>query len=376
MTIGVCDYFKEAISIFCFNDVTGDSHTTPTRNMLNALIRTTFDDDVFREDDTTKQFEADMAAMAGCEDSCLALTGTMANQIALRVLFEQPPYSLLTDNRAHILNYEAGGTAYLTGAMIQAIKPSNNLYLTLEDIKRRVIGPDDVQKAPTKVISLENTAHGAVTPLAEMRRICTWARERDIRVHLDGARLFEAIASGAGSLQDYCTLFDTVYLDFAKNLGAPFGTMVLGSRDRITRARRIRKALGGGLRPTAIVSSMAKAAVDENFGWSGYGEKAHMLRQSHRKARLLGEEWMKRGGRLVRGVETNIVWLNIRDAGFTADMFNKAGTARGVKLDGSRLVVHYQISEGAIRRLLLVFSDCLTPQRQKLLGAPVVQARL
>lgn len=326
---------------------------------MNALIKATLYDDVFREDTCTQELEANVATMAGCEDGCLALTGTMANQIALRVLFQQPPYSLLTDSRAHIINYEAGGPAYLTGAMIQAVRPSNNLYLTLEDIKRHAILTDDVQKAPTKVISLENPAHGAVTPLDEMQKISTWARENDIRLHLDAARLFDAIAVASVSIRDYCTLFDTVYLDFSKNLGAPFGTIILGSKETIIRARRIRKALGGGFRPTGIISSMVKVAIELNFGWDGHGGKAHQMRKSHEMAKRIGNEWLKLGGELIRGVETNIVWLNIREAGYNAKDFNRIGDRTRVRLDGSRIVVHYQISEEGIQRLFLVFAECL-----------------
>jgi threonine aldolase len=327
--------------------------------MLDALLNATFDDDIFREDSSTAQLEAAVAQMCGCEDACFALTGTMANQIALRVLFEQPPYTLLTDKRAHILNYEAGGTAYLTGAMMQAVTPSNNLYLTLEDIRPRAVVTDDVQKAPTKVISLENTAHGAITPLAELRRISAWARQHGIKLHLDGARLFQAVAAGAGSMREFCAPFDTVHIDFSKNLGAPLGTMVLGSRELITRARRVRKALGGGLRPTGLICAMMRAAVEENFGWEGRGELAHGMRRSHAMAERLGSEWQLRGGKLVRPVETNIVWLNIRAAGYTADAFAAAGARFGVKLDGQRLVVHYQMNEESVRRMLLVFDKCL-----------------
>ncbi|KAJ5484699.1 threonine aldolase [Penicillium diatomitis] len=334
--------------------------------MLDALLNATFDDDVFREDSSTLQLEAAVAQMAGCEDACFALTGTMANQIALRVLFEQPPYALLTDKRAHILNYEAGGTAYLTGAMVQAVAPSNNLFLTLEDIKPRATITEDVQKAPTKVISLENTAHGAITPLAEMRRISAWARQHGIKLHLDGARLFQAVATGAGSVSDFCALFDTIHVDFSKNLGAPIGTMVLGSRDIITRARRVRKALGGGLRPTGLICAMMRAAVEENFGWEGRGELAHGMRRSHAMAKRLGTEWQQRGGHLIRPVETNIVWLDIRAAGYIAETFAAVGAKYGVKLDGGRLVVHYQMTEDSVQRMLQVFDECFAISKARL----------
>ncbi|KAL2401270.1 Alanine racemase TOXG [Exophiala dermatitidis] len=342
-------------------DFRTDSHTTPTVEMLQALSQATMNDDVFREDNPTKQFEADMAAMAGHEDGCIAVSGTMANQIAMLVLFQQPPYSLLTDSRAHIVHFEGGGTSFLTGASVQVVKPSNNRYLTLKDIQSKAILSDDIQKAPTKVISLECTAHGAITPVSEFRRIAEWARRRDIRLHLDGARLFEAVAANAGSLRDYCSLFDTVYLDFAKNLGAPLGTMLLGSSALIRRARHVRKVLGGGVRMTGMISSVSRAAVEANFGWDGRGSKAHQLRLSHRWARMLGEAWQRYGGRLTRPVETNIVWLDIKRAGYNAATWERLGRKKGVKLDGPRVVVHHQNSDEALQRMLELFRECLSP---------------
>ena len=327
--------------------------------MLNAILQATFDDDVFGEDACTRRLEAAVAEMCGCEDACFAMTGTMANQVALRVLLDQPPYSLLADQRAHLVNYEAGGPAYLTGAMIQALMPANNLYLTLEEIKSRATISDDVAKAPTRVISLENTAHGAIAPLAEMQRISAWAREHDIRLHLDGARLFEVVAAGAGTMRDFCTLFDMVTIDFSKNLGAPIGTLVLGSHARVTRARRVRKAIGGGLRPAGIITVMMRAAIEENFGWEGSGERAHGLRRAQQMAKRLGLEWQQRGGTLLRDVETNIVWLNIGAAGYSTGAFVEVGARHGLKLDGGRLVVNYQMSEDTVQRILQVFNVVL-----------------
>jgi threonine aldolase len=113
------------------------------------------------------------------------------------------------------------------------------------------------------------------------------------------------------------------------------------------------------LRLTGLICAMMRAAVEENFGWEGRGELAHGMRRSHAMAERLGSEWQLRGGKLVRPVETNIVWLNIRAAGYTADAFAAAGARFGVKLDGQRLVVHYQMNEESVRRMLLVFDKCL-----------------
>jgi threonine aldolase len=129
----------------------------------------------------------------------------------------------------------------LSGAMMQTVVPTNGLYLTSQDIQQNTVLTDNVHKCPTRIVALENTISGIVGPLDEMQRISTWCRVKDIKLHLDGARLFEAVASGAASLGDYCTLFDTVASESSKDLGAPMGAMLLGSEALINQARRIRK---------------------------------------------------------------------------------------------------------------------------------------
>jgi threonine aldolase len=132
------------------------------------------------------------------------ITGTMANQLGLRILLTQPPHAILANAQAHIVTHEAGGPAFMSGAMIQAVQPSNGKYLPLEDIEANAVLTDDIHKCPTRVVALENTIDGVTVPLFEITRIGKWARENNVKIHLDGARMFEAVAAGAGSLRDYC----------------------------------------------------------------------------------------------------------------------------------------------------------------------------
>ncbi|KAI8262737.1 u4 u6 small nuclear ribonucleoprotein prp4 [Colletotrichum sp. SAR11_239] len=247
-------------------DFRSDVVTTPSQGMLLAIARTTLHDDVYGEDSTTRNFEEEMARTCGHESAAFVLSGTMANQLAIRSLLHQPPHAVLADASAHIIHWEAGGVAHLSGAMVQGIRPLNGLYLTLEDVKKHAVLTDDVHKCPTQVVSIENTISGVVIPLAELQRIKAWASTHGVAVHMDGARLWEAVSAGAGALDDFGKCCDVLTLDFSKNLGAPMGAMVLGSSELIRRLKRIRKSIGGGMRQAGVLAAAARQAVVENFG--------------------------------------------------------------------------------------------------------------
>jgi threonine aldolase len=331
-------------------DFRSDTITTPTASMLDAIANTTLMDDVFVEDPTTNELEADMAALAGHEAGLLVMSGTMGNQVALRALLTQPPHSVLCDHRSHILNYEAGGVSSLTGAQVMGVVPRNGVYLTIEDIKENAILSDDVHACPTRVISLENTLAGMIMPLEEVRKISAFARENDIKIHLDGARIWEAVAASAGSLPEFTTCFDSVSMCFSKGLGAPIGSIIVGSVPFIKHARRIRKSIGGGTRQAGIIAAAARVAVEESFGKGPWGEGGK-LRACHTRAKRIGETWRSKGGKLANPTETNMVWLDLEAAGYRPDEFVELAKEEGLKMLGGRLVVHYQISDDAITRL-------------------------
>jgi threonine aldolase len=332
----------------------GDVVTTPSLRMLAAIVNTSLRDDVFGEDTTTIEFESDIAARCGQDAGLFTITGTMANQLGLRTLLTQPPHAILANAQAHILTNEAGGPAFMSGAMIQAIEPSNGKYLTLEDIEANAVLTDNVHKCPTRVVALENTISGVIVPLSEVIRIGRWAHRNDIKLHLDGARLFEAVAAGAGTLREFCQAVDTITLDFSKGLGAPMGAMLLGKKEHIAQARWIRKSIGGGMRQAGVLSAAARAAVEEQFGPGDRGQAAKLIRV-HDMAKEIGKMWERRGGKVTKDIETNQVWIDLHALGIKSDEWNEIGRFHGVKLDGPRLVLHHQISEEAIHKLELVF---------------------
>lgn len=231
----------------------------------------------------------------------------------------------------------------LTGAHVQGVQPSNGIYLTLEDIKKHAVISDDVHDCPTKVISLENTLNGLVMPLSEVRRISAFAREHGIRVHCDGARLWEAVAAGAGNLAEFCENFDTASLCFSKGLGAPVGSILVGPSDVLKRARWVRKSIGGGVRQGGVMTAAARVAVDETFGKGPNGEGG-LLGRSHEVARKLEALWVGLGGRLVYPVHTNMVWLDLKAAGCSDERFVKLGEAEGLRVLAGRVVISYQVA--------------------------------
>jgi threonine aldolase len=348
--------------------------TTPSLKILDAIRRSTLNDDVYGEDATTINFEKELAALCGLESAAFVLSGTMANQLALRALLLQPPHAILASHDSHIIHWEAGGIAHLSGAMIQSVKPSNNLYLTLEDIQKYAVVTDDIHKCPTRAISIENTSHGNIVPITELEGIKEWAEHRDIGVHIDGARLWEAMAAkgGLGSLKEFARCCDVLTLDFSKNLAAPLGAMVLGSTELIKRLKHFRKSIGGGMRQAGVLASAAREAVIENFGVNEHNPGG-LLRHSHSLARRVANMWVARGGRVSRAVETNMVWLDLKAAGITTDEWNKIGEERGIRLSGKRIVLHHQICETAMKRLEIAMNHVLGGSVHDVQAASITQ---
>lgn len=258
--------------------------------------------------------------------------------------------------------------ASLSGAQVMGVAPSNGIYLTLEDIKKHAVISDDVHSCPTKVISLENTLSGTIMPLSEVRRISAFARENDIRLHLDGARLWEVVAAGAGSIPEYCECFDSVSLCFSKGLGAPIGSVIVGSTAFVKRARWVRKSIGGGIRMSGIIAAAARAAIDDVFGHGPHGEDGK-LRETHVRARQIAEMWQKRGGKVSRPVETNMVWLDLEHAGLSGEEFVGISKKHGLKMLGGRLVVHYQICDDAVTHLEEAMDEIMNRQKSSWHGA-------
>ncbi|KAL4885219.1 pyridoxal phosphate-dependent transferase [Aspergillus karnatakaensis] len=345
-------------------DLRSDTQTKPTPSMLEAICQTTLLDDVFEEDPVTNELQKYVAERTGHEDALMVMSGTMGNQVAIRTHLVEPPYSVICDHRSHIICYEAGGVSAWTGATVIPIVPKNGIHLTLEDVQKKVVISDNVHTCPTKLISLENTLDGMIMPLEEARRITEWAHQNSIKVHLDGARLWEAVTSGAGSLPEYSSLFDSVSLCFSKGLGAPIGSIIIGKSAFIKKARWFRKSIGGGARQTGVLAAAARVALGETFGPDANGQQGK-LRATHDKAKRVAEMWTSRGGKLACPVHTNMVFLDIEASGLGPNDLAEIGKEKGLKLLGGRVVVHYQVSDEAIDRLEEVFDLAMKGQYQR-----------
>ena len=280
-------YLLRAVTTL-FNDLPGDGGTTATPAMLQAVINARLDDS-WNEGGMTS-LESHVAHLTGRACSLLVVSGTMGNQLAFRTHLTQPPMAVLMDSRSHTLESEAGGIATLSGALVQPVMPSNGVYLTLEDIEKHIVLAEDQCSCPTRVIHLENTLGGTIMLLEE-------TRTEGVKVHCDGARLWDAVAASAGSLTDFCALYDSVSLCFTKGLGASVGSILVGEKEFIKRAKWLRKSIGGSMRQPGIVAAAARAALDEAFGADPTGEQS-LLKRAHAHAALIATSWQSFGGKL------------------------------------------------------------------------------
>ncbi|KAL9056583.1 MAG: hypothetical protein Q9162_002866 [Coniocarpon cinnabarinum] len=347
-------------------DFRSDTITTPTASMLKSIASTTLLDDVFLEDPTTNNLQSFICDLTGHEASLLVTSGTQGNQLALRChLNSAPPHGVVLDARSHIYGWEAGGAAWMSGALVRPTHPGNGKYLTLEDVQKATTISDDIHATNTKLVCLENTLAGTLFPLEEMRKISQWTREHNIPLHCDGARLWEAVAADVAEshplastpsadlrnaliarFQQYTACFDSISLCFSKGLGAPIGSALSGSSGLIKCARQARKAMGSGMRQAGIIAAPARVAVEETF-LSG------RLAASHERAREVAAIWQDVAhGALQadKSVETNMVWCDLASVGTDVESFVRLCREEGLRVMGGRLVVHYQISEDAVER--------------------------
>ncbi len=240
------------------------------------------------------------------------------------------------------------------------VTPSNGHHLILSDIITHTVTSSDQHYCPTRLICLENTLGGTIMPLKDCQKISEWAHAQSppIAVHMDGARLWEAVAAGAGSLREYSECFDSVTMCFSKGLGAPIGSIICASAAFIKKARHLRKMMGGGLRMAGVVTGAARVAVDETF-FGGH------LAATHVRAKEVAAMWEEKGGKLAQPTETNMAWLDLDAAGSSIEEIVEIGVKAGLKLLGGRIVVHYQISEEAVARLARVMDVVLSARKKK-----------
>lgn len=322
------------------NEFRSDTFTTPSRGMLEAALECSVGDAVYDEDDDTNALQQRLAKMCGKERGLFCMSGTLANQIGVRTHLKEPPYSVLCDYRAHIYVHEASGLAMLSSAMVIPVRPTNKLYMTLEDIEECYIPDDgDIHTSPTKLIALENTLHGIVYPFEELLRISKWCKEKQIPLHCDGARLWNASVESGHTFEEYGQIFDSISICLSKSIGAPIGSVLVGTKKFITKANHYRKQNGGGIRQSGTIAKMASVAIDENLPKLG---------ESHRKAKELADHLVKNGIELQEPTHTNFVFINGKNSPIDDDVLYACGKKYNVTLWPGRIAFHYQIDNEAL----------------------------
>jgi threonine aldolase len=261
-------------------DLRSDTVTKPSMAMRQAMMHAEVGDDVYGEDITVNELQEKIARMFKKEAAVFVPSGVMGNQVCIRTHTNHGD-EIIADEDAHIFVYENVAAAALSGVNIKTL-PNSFGVITADQIKS-AIRPKAYYLPKTKLICLENThgrSGGTVFPFEEIKKISYIARENDIRMHLDGARIWNASIASGISLSDYAQYFDSVSVCLSKGLGAPIGSVILGTKDFIERARVFRKMFGGGMRQVGIIASAGIYAIENNI---------ERLEEDHRKAKILGE---------------------------------------------------------------------------------------
>jgi threonine aldolase len=285
-------------------DLRSDTVTKPTPAMRAAMLAAEVGDDVFGEDPTVNRLQEKVAALLGKEAALFVPSGTMSNQICVRV-HTQPGDELLCEATCHIYNNEAGAPAALSGVTCRTLEGDYGV-LDVTQLEGKVRPADDHQ-VHTRLVCLENTHNrggGRVYPLEKIQAISTWAHKNGLALHLDGARLWNAVVATDIPLLDWARPFDSVSVCFSKGLGAPLGSALAGTRDFVTRGRRIRKMFGGGMRQAGIAAAAALFALDQHID---------RLAEDHHNARVIAQAIADTPGLRLDPpeVETNLVWFEV-----------------------------------------------------------------
>jgi threonine aldolase len=320
-------------------DLRSDTVTRPTAGMRRAMAEAEVGDDVYGEDPAVTALEERVAAMFGHEAALFVPSGTMGNQIGMRLVCE-PGQEVLCDADAHVVTYEMGAAAAIFGISTRTVVSDRGL-LDADALIAQVRPRDDWHLTATAAIAVENTHNrgfGRVQPLGALQRLWEWSREAGVAVHLDGARIWNASVASGIDLATYGRLADTASVCFSKGLGTPVGSVLVASAERIATARLWRKRLGGGMRQVGVLAAACTYALESHLPRLG---------EDHENARLLAE----RLGVDPATVETNMVVLDDVPAPVVAEAAKAEGVLVGqVGARRIRLVTHLDVDRAGIDR--------------------------
>jgi threonine aldolase len=295
-------------------DLRSDTLTKPSKEMLEAMMAAKVGDDVYQEDPTVNELEEKAAKILNMEAALYCPSGTMTNQIAIR-LSTKPQDEVICHKYAHVYLYEAGGIASNSHASVKLLDGDRGI-LTSKIIEEN-ISADDVHAAPSALVCLENTMNkggGSIYTLDNAREISDFCKASGLKLHLDGARLFNAMIATNDDAKNWGPLFDTISICLSKGLGAPVGSLLLSSQENIKHARKIRKSFGGGMRQAGYLAAAGIYALDNNI---------ERLSEDHRRATEIGKILESCSFvESVLPVETNIVIFRLLEGMSTVDFIN------------------------------------------------------
>jgi len=338
-------------------DLRSDTVTKPSQEMRDAMLTAEVGDDVYGEDPTVNLLQERVADILGKEAALFVPSGVMANQIALKV-HTQPGDEVIVESESHVFNYETAGAAFLSNVQLCTVK-GNRGILNAEQVAQ-AIRSNIYYNPKTSLVCLENThnkAGGTIYPLEEIQKIHDLARNRKLALHLDGARLWNASVATGIAPKEYAQYFDTVSVCFSKGLGAPVGSALTGTRERIEMARKYRKIFGGGMRQVGILAAGALFALDHNV---------KRLKEDHDKAKLLAKELSKLPAIHLdlNSVQTNIIIFNINGRSESAEELINKLKANGILISEMgistlRAVTHLDVSMEQIKRAAATITSLL-----------------
>lgn len=331
-----------------------DTVTTPTKGMLAAMMSAKVGDDVFKEDATVNALEEKTAALFGMEAALFFPSGTMANQTAIKV-HTQPGEQLICDHYAHIFNYEGGGVSFNSGVSCKLIAGHRGM-ITAKQVKAAINPPDFYHSPLTTLVCLENTTNkggGAIWDINEMKAIKEVCTSNGLKFHLDGARIWNALAVTGEDPKLYGNLFDSISVCLSKGLGCPVGSVLLGSKDFIAKALRVRKVFGGGMRQAGFLAAAGIYALDHH---------RERLKEDHKKAKEIEAILSKKDFiSSVSPVDTNVIIFELKESVLDAQAFMDKMNENSIRLIsmGSgklRLVTHLNYTDEMHSRLLSILN--------------------
>ena len=335
-------------------DLRSDTVTRPTPAMMQAMFLAKVGDDVFEEDPTINELERKTANLFGMEAGLFCPSGTMTNQIAVNV-HTRPGDEVILHKLAHLYYYEGGGMMRNSGVSVCLLDGERGM-ITAEDVENHINPADDVHRPLTTMVAVENTMNkggGAVYNFNELLKIGKVAQKHKLTYHLDGARIFNALAVTGQSPADYGKLFDSISICFSKGLGAPVGSVLLGSSDFIYKARRVRKIFGGGMRQAGYLAAAAIYALDHNV---------ERLNEDHRKAQVMAKtlkelSWVDE----VLPVDTNILIFKTRPGLHATEVVKELASTGLLCMDfdkqSIRMVTHLDFTDEMLEEALRILKN-------------------